>query len=262
MVTSFLGILDPLTLRLDYANAGHPAPLVVSSAKPTLALVAAGVPLGVREDLTATTVSIALSSHDALVLFTDGLIELERDAVVGERRLREVLGEWAAGGFAESAASLQAKVIAGRLPRDDVALFVIRFPAVNELDLTIASSARNAQRARSAVRRYVSEGPLDSSRSSGFVLAVCEAVNNAVEHAYLECGGLVRIQLQRDAGGLCATISDEGRWRESQSENRGRGLLLMQKLTDSLELQHDDRGTTVQLRARVLYDVKRSTAGS
>jgi serine phosphatase RsbU (regulator of sigma subunit) len=75
MVTAFCGFLDPETLEISYASAGHPAPLLVSKAGDAAALPVGGVPLGVAPDPGARTYVRRASPESMLVCYTDGLIE-------------------------------------------------------------------------------------------------------------------------------------------------------------------------------------------
>jgi anti-sigma regulatory factor (Ser/Thr protein kinase) len=46
-------------------------------------------------------------------------------------------------------------------------------------------------------------------------------------------------------------IRDFGSWRSPRGRNRGRGLMLMRGLTDSVEVIQRDEGTTIQLSRRL-----------
>ncbi len=75
-VTLFCGILHVRTGELVYANAGHDAPLVVSTAAPISPLaVPKSVALGIVEDVSYINKRIQLSPDDVLFLFTDGVTE-------------------------------------------------------------------------------------------------------------------------------------------------------------------------------------------
>jgi sigma-B regulation protein RsbU (phosphoserine phosphatase) len=77
--TALLGEYDPATRQLTYVNAGHNAPVIRrNSAKGQAAierLPAGGVPFGISPDAAYETASVRLASGDALVLFTDGVVE-------------------------------------------------------------------------------------------------------------------------------------------------------------------------------------------
>lgn len=75
-VTAFLGDYDPATGRLVFANAGHPAPLLVRASGAIEWLPATGgTAFGVAEDLVYREAAVSLAPGDALVMFTDGVTE-------------------------------------------------------------------------------------------------------------------------------------------------------------------------------------------
>ena len=75
-VTFFYCILDSETHTLEYCNAGHPNPILLShgQARP---LDKGGAVLGVFPTWTYETGSIAMEPQDRLLLFTDGITEAE-----------------------------------------------------------------------------------------------------------------------------------------------------------------------------------------
>ena len=79
-------------------------------------------------------------------------------------------------------------------------------------------------------------------------LACSEACANAIEHAYSPPAG--RVQLEATVGDdrtVVLTISDFGRWRPPRGANRGRGMLLMEGLTDAVDVVPREDGTSVRL---------------
>ena len=86
---------------------------------------------------------------------------------------------------------------------------------------------------------------------SEIILAVSEACNNAIEHAYSGANGSLRVTAEVSEGWLEAVVEDRGRWREERpAGDRGRGLLLIRRLMDSTEFRTDHRGTRAVLRRR------------
>jgi sigma-B regulation protein RsbU (phosphoserine phosphatase) len=77
--TAVLGEYDPATRQFTYVNAGHNAPVIRrSNAKGEAAierLPASGVPFGISLDAMYETATVQLAPRDALVLFTDGVVE-------------------------------------------------------------------------------------------------------------------------------------------------------------------------------------------
>jgi serine/threonine-protein kinase RsbW len=99
----------------------------------------------------------------------------------------------------------------------------------------------------------------DWSRQAGFppanaqdiVLATDEALSNAVDHAYPGTAGTLTIfaAFARLTNAARIIVSDHGLWRPPPADPgfRGRGLLLMERLTELFRLVHTPRGTTVVL---------------
>ena len=93
-VTLFCGVLDMQTGRLDYCNAGHNAPLILTDKITTLP-VTPNLPLGILQDFAYEEQSTSLNYDDALFLYTDGVSEAEniRHELFGEARIAAVLHE-------------------------------------------------------------------------------------------------------------------------------------------------------------------------
>ena len=84
--TAVLAEFDPKTRRLDYINAGHNAPVVrrhVANAANGNAgverLEVGGMPFGISQDAQYQMGTVELGSQDALILFTDGVVEAFND---------------------------------------------------------------------------------------------------------------------------------------------------------------------------------------
>ncbi len=73
--TAFLGVLDPATGRLRYANAGHNPALLVRASGEVERLLATGTPLGVLPAARYTVAEVTLAQGEFLVLYTDGIVE-------------------------------------------------------------------------------------------------------------------------------------------------------------------------------------------
>ncbi len=100
--TAFYGIYDPYYRRMRYASAGHPPPLLRSASGSISAVQGtAGLPLGVLEDDSWSEREVTLVPGDALLLYTDGILEGTNPAgePFGHRRLEDAfrLGPTRAG---------------------------------------------------------------------------------------------------------------------------------------------------------------------
>ncbi len=79
-VTLFVGSLDLSTGVLQYTNAGHNAPFVITDGKPRMMTVDANIPVGIMADWSYSLQETTLSPGTILFLYTDGLTEATRSA--------------------------------------------------------------------------------------------------------------------------------------------------------------------------------------
>lgn len=120
----------------------------------------------------------------------------------------------------------------------------------------VDADARTVALLREELSRWLRRGVgMDETRLCDVVLAVNEALANAAEFAYVEGAvGTVDLEAVRDIGRrtLTVTISDQGRWCETnplhRQRSRGRGIPLMRTLADSVIIDTSGLGTSVCLR--------------
>lgn len=124
----------PARLRVELGSAGHPPAFVLrSSGEAAPATSATGTILGIMADAPVGEASLELGAGDALVFYTDGILEARdrRGEPFGEERtLATLVG--AAGRSAEGIARrLERAVLDHRAPqdRDDMAIVVVRLRA-------------------------------------------------------------------------------------------------------------------------------------
>jgi serine phosphatase RsbU (regulator of sigma subunit) len=79
--TVVCGRYDPETRRLRWARAGHLPPVLVRDGKAEMLPLPGGVLLGLDPEAEYEEVTLSLRSGDALLLFTDGLIERRADSI-------------------------------------------------------------------------------------------------------------------------------------------------------------------------------------
>ncbi|HYU22441.1 MAG TPA: PP2C family protein-serine/threonine phosphatase [Candidatus Dormibacteraeota bacterium] len=73
--TAVLSEYNPNSRRLTYVNAGHNAPILRRANGTLETLEAGGLPLGIRPATNYETASVELKPGDALIFFTDGVVE-------------------------------------------------------------------------------------------------------------------------------------------------------------------------------------------
>ena len=108
---------------------------------------------------------------------------------------------------------------------------------------------------RAQTRRWLAPLALDDDTEHDVVLAVNEAASNVIDHAYSTPGptDLVAVKLWTEPDHLYVEVADHGRWRQPNPEPgyRGRGILLMQQVIESVVIHHDQSGTRVLLRQTI-----------
>lgn len=119
--------------RMTLATGGHPLPWVLHSDGSTEQVGTAGLIVGVFPEADVHDEVIDLVVGDAVVLYTDGVVE-ERDddgRTFGQELLQEVLERSAGRSAVEIVDAVVAAVtdFSGRQPRDDVAVVVARVAA-------------------------------------------------------------------------------------------------------------------------------------
>lgn len=73
--TAVLSEYNPLSRNLNYVNAGHNAPILRRANGTLVTLEAGGLPLGIESAAKYETASLELKPGDALIFFTDGVVE-------------------------------------------------------------------------------------------------------------------------------------------------------------------------------------------
>jgi sigma-B regulation protein RsbU (phosphoserine phosphatase) len=86
--TAVLGEYEPSRRRLTYVNAGHNAPILRRANGGIETLEVGGLPLGINTTAPYETATIVLGPGDALIFFTDGVVEAfnERSEEFGNDR--------------------------------------------------------------------------------------------------------------------------------------------------------------------------------
>jgi serine/threonine-protein kinase RsbW len=120
------------------------------------------------------------------------------------------------------------------------------------LALRIPADPHEVGPVRRRLRDWLQDSGVDEDEVSDLVLAVSEAINNSVEHAYPgPAHGTVEVRAHVEPDGSAeVAVTDHGQWRVPPPAltMRGRGLLLMRESVDEVEIVRRASGTTVRLR--------------
>jgi serine phosphatase RsbU (regulator of sigma subunit) len=127
MVTAVCGYIEPTTLTIRYATAGHPPPVMCFPHGDPHFLEHDGIPLGILPNVDYPSFCAHAREGALLVLYTDGVIEHKRDLIDGERRLLEAARTVVAQQSADPATSVRNAIFADNEPNDDVAIMTVTF---------------------------------------------------------------------------------------------------------------------------------------
>jgi PAS domain S-box-containing protein len=255
MATLLVLAYDARTGEGRVASAGHlPPALRHPDGTVQLLEISPGLPVCVDARARYDVTSFQLEAGTMLVLYTDGLVERRGEVLdEGLDRLLAALGE----------GSDQCEVVADHListlipetgTADDVALLVARVTlAGDQLRLHFPADPVNLRSVRDDVRAWLDVLGFDADQSDDVVLAVNEAVANAVEHAYADGpAGSVWVDGHVEGGEAVVVVRDEGEWRPPvPSTTRGRGLPMMRAVMDAVDVDLRVDGAEVTLRRRV-----------
>ncbi|MEV6236333.1 ATP-binding protein [Lentzea sp. NPDC051838] len=122
----------------------------------------------------------------------------------------------------------------------------------DSLALRFPADPRAVAPVRHQLREWLRGSGFGDDEAGDLVLAVSEAVNNSVEHAYTApASGTVEVRARiAEDGSVGVEIRDHGQWRVPPPAltTRGRGLLLMRESVDEVVIDRSASGTTVRLR--------------
>ncbi|MFI1484097.1 SpoIIE family protein phosphatase [Streptomyces sp. NPDC020747] len=244
--TCLYAVYDPVSRVCTLASAGHPAPVLVSTAGTVDLLdVAPGPPLGLG-GLPFETTEVTLPAGSLLALYTDGLVESrEQDMTKGTERLRRALVD-----PTTSLDDLCETVLAAVAPEDaadDIALLIARTQALDPQH--VATWELPADPAVVARARKLVTAQLDAwdVQEASFVteLVVSELVTNAIRHAEPP----IELRLLKGRHLICE-VSDASSTaphlrRARTYDEGGRGLLLVAQLSRGWGTRHSGTGKTI-----------------
>ena len=246
--------LDPHGGDLVAASAGHPPPLVApAEGEPWFVELPPSVPLGAVRHVRYDDEELDLPPGAVLVLYTDGLVERPGESLDAglERLVSTVRVSY------DDLEHLGDALVGALLPdgpgNDDAALLMARaLPLEDTLVARFPAEVESIPVMRRLLARWLDEAGATRDDVDDLMLASAEAAANAIEHAYGLAPGVVELRASSSSGGdVTVAIRDFGNWRAPRGTHRGRGLELMEGLTDGVDVKTTGEGTTVELSRRI-----------
>ena len=250
MVTAIFAYYVPERRELTYAVAGHPAPVLTISDGFSGFLPGGGMPLGVEANIEANDWTITLPPRSCVIFYTDGMTEYSRDILAGEARLLEAGIRSFASDPDNPAIALQERIFDATINRDDAATLTLSCEdGPGSPSMSFSAIPLAAPIVRALLHRFCDEHEVPSQQRFALITAVGEAVANSVEHAYRgEHPGYLYVRASAEGENITVDVEDHGRWRPFQRrEERGRGIVLMHELMDSVRITSAQNRTVITL---------------
>ncbi|SCL33228.1 Serine phosphatase RsbU, regulator of sigma subunit [Micromonospora nigra] len=250
-VTVVFGVIDADRSQVTLASAGHPAPLVRrcapdGQARATYVDVPAGAPLGLGSR--PVTRTVPFHPGDTLLLFSDGVVERRQQ---GLDRGLATLAEAVAGAHSGDPRALCAAATAAvpGATEDDVAVLAVEHALrpSRSASMEVPAEPTAPSRVRHWLTGQLTEWQVPETVVGAAVLCTSELTTNALLHA----GTAARVEIDLSPERLLVSVADSGtrgtvtRARTDTLSSRGRGLGLIEDLTDAWGTDPTVRGSTV-----------------
>lgn len=265
LATAFFGVFDVQSGTLKYSVAGHPPPLVVSASGNVDQLGGGGMMLGVDRQTRFEESQIVLETGSALVLFTDGLVEIGGDYAQGMRDLIAAVNAEYYNTTGNIAQAIEDRIVKNARLRDDAAIVFIAATELNAVPLSRtktwnidANAVSAARRVKRALLWHLGKYARPGSDLSPVELIFGELLGNVTRHT----PGHAEVTLDLGNGKAILHVADRGAPFDPSPApvdifaEGGRGLFLIRSLADDLRVERLSGGNRVSATLPVALDAR------
>ena len=211
-VTMIAGTLDPVTGKVRLANAGHEPPLLCCGA--SLTVIDEGLPpLGIFPELFAAGCPESEVTLDGgrIYLFTDGLTEADGNGgMLGADGVRNLLARYHLYPAPDRLKAIAGQVVRqGQALKDDLTMLVVEDTRDGPLLRRLyRAEPESLALIRKAVTAALAGAEVAADTIGDVVLAVDEACQNVIRHAYGGSGGQMIVEMRRKGCELTLDLLD------------------------------------------------------
>lgn len=274
-VTVFCGVLDVRSGQVEYSNAGHNLPYVLSNGVVTAVPKTGGMALGVTESVDFHAGRLLLKPGDRLVLYTDGVTEAmdKDDQLFSESRMEETLQ----GVNGQSSEEIIKRVVkdvhhfsAGAPQSDDITLLVLGYTGPKEahersLFALLRNDLAELQRLNQLVTDFAEHHSLPSELVFRVTLVLEEIITNVISYGYEdEMEHEISVRLSWEDPDMKIEVEDDGRPFNpleapppdivkplAERPVGGLGIHLVREMMDKLEYRRENDKNLLVLKTRV-----------
>ncbi|WP_446219700.1 ATP-binding SpoIIE family protein phosphatase [Micromonospora sp. IBHARD004] len=250
-VTVVFGVVEADRERITLASAGHPAPLIRRCSERDEPVaeyvdVPPGAPLGLG--CRPRTVTVPFRPGDTLLLFSDGVVERRwQDLTAGLVGLAAAVTA-ASSGDPRALCAAATGAVPGAT-EDDVAVLAVEHAVKpsRSASMEVPAEPTAPSRVRHWMTAQLTEWRVPEAVIGAAVLCTSELTTNALLHA----GTAARVEIDLSAERLLVSVADSGtrgtvtRAQTDTLSSRGRGLGLIEELSDAWGTDPTVRGSTV-----------------
>ena len=259
-VTLFIGVLDMLTGRMRYCNAGHDVPILIGSGSGLLPCDP-NIPIGIMGGWKFTLQEATIDPGTTIFLYTDGLTEAE-DAEHNqfrEQRVFDVIHQSpnAPKQLIEAMTEAVHRFVGNAEQSDDLTMLALQYkrhqPDIHyQRSITLPNDVQTIPKLAGFIDTVCEAAGFDMGMCMKMNLAIEEAVVNVMNYAYPKgVKGTVSIDATISDKGLKFVISDNGKPFDPtakaevdttlSAEERGIGGLgihLIRQIMDSINYEY------------------------
>ena len=275
-VTSWFGILDLKTGKMEYVNAGHNAPLIYKNKdkkiefikdKPNLVLAA-------MNNTKYTKHELKLEPGDRLFLYTDGVTEATNinKELYGNDRLQNYLNNNVSKSLTDTINGLKKDIdnfVGKEKQFDDITMLELLFKEYNtkEDSKEFKANTKELNNVISYLDDYLNENNISKKIVNQLELVIEELFVNICNYAYEGKSGYFKITLENNDNKIIITLEDEGiKFNPLEKEEPdttlsieernvgGLGILLAKKNLDNIKYRREDNKNILILEKIIKED--------
>ena len=275
-VTSWFGILDLKTGKMEYVNAGHNAPLIYKNKdkkiefikdKPNLVLAA-------MNNTKYTKHELKLEPGDRLFLYTDGVTEATNinKELYGNDRLQNYLNNNVSKSLTDTINGLKKDIdnfVGKEKQFDDITMLELLFKEYNtkEDSKEFKANTKELNNVISYLDDYLNKNNISKKIVNQLELVIEELFVNICNYAYEGKSGYFKITLENNDNKIIITLEDEGiKFNPLEKEEPdttlsieernvgGLGILLAKKNLDNIKYRREDNKNILILEKIIKED--------